>query len=160
MWTTNVRIRALAQSCLQLELPIYGFDQKGIYMNEAGSKNVRMLALDGETTVALKDNHAATRNRVSLMTTVVSDQEAVDALEHGLPIEILFRGGTDRIINQLEAPAASNVYGPKWLRRFRSHLYCSGLGHVIASQKNRGARARARHEFMVSTWCLATKLIF
>ena len=59
MWTTNVRIRALAQSCLQLELPIYGFDQKGIYMNEAGSKNVGMLALDGETLVALKDNHAA-----------------------------------------------------------------------------------------------------
>ena len=120
MWTTNVRIRALAQSCLQLELPIYGFDQKGIYMNEAGSKNVGMLAMDGETSVALKDNHAATRNRVSIMTTVVSDQEAVDALEHGLPIEILFRGGTDRIINQLEAPAASNVSVPQWLRSRRN----------------------------------------
>ena len=65
MWLTNVRVRALALVCLKKDLPIYGFDQKGIYMNEAGSKNVGTLALDGETNVALKENHAASRERVS-----------------------------------------------------------------------------------------------
>ena len=39
MWMTNIRIRALRKFCLGVGLPINGFDQKGIYMNEAGSKD-------------------------------------------------------------------------------------------------------------------------
>ena len=110
MWLTNIRIRALALVCLKKDLPICGFDQKGIYMNEAGSKNVGVLALDGETTVALKENHAACRTRVSLMTAVVSTQCWIDALEHGLPIEIMFKGSSDRLLKTLEMPAAANLY--------------------------------------------------
>ena len=109
MWLTNVRIRALALVCLGFDLPIYGFDQKGIFMNEAGSKNVGMLALEGEMNVALKENHAATRNRVSIMTTVVSTQSGLDAIEHGLPIEIVFKGTSDRLLKDMEMPAAANV---------------------------------------------------
>ena len=54
-----------------------GFDQKGIYMNDCGAKNVRALSLDGAQTVALKENHAATRDRVSLMTSVVSSDNVL-----------------------------------------------------------------------------------
>ena len=59
-------------------MPIYGIDQKGIYMNEAGAKNVGVLALGGAEEVPLKENHAASRSRVSLMTTVASQQVDVD----------------------------------------------------------------------------------
>ena len=116
MWLTNVRIRALALVCLKVDLPICGFDQKGIYMNEAGSKNVGVLALDGDTTVALKDNHAASRTRVSLMTSVVSTQCWIDSFEHGLPIEIVFKGASDRLLKTVEKPAVANLYPPQWIR--------------------------------------------
>ena len=108
-----LRIRALAKFSLGVDLPIYGFDQKGIYMNEAGSKNVGMLALDGAEEVPLKEYHAGTRSRVSLMTTVVSQQADVDALEHGLPLEIMFKGQTEKVLRKLEVPAASNVSRPQ-----------------------------------------------
>ena len=71
-------------------------------MNEAGAKNVGMLALDGEP-------HVAARTRVSLMTTVVSTQLVVNDNRHGLPIKILFRGATDRILKELESPESANV---------------------------------------------------
>ena len=125
MWLTNVRVRALAKFCLGIDLPIYGFDQKGIYMNEAGAKNVGMLALDGAPEVPLKENHAATRSRVSLMTTVVSQQADVDALEHGLPLEIRFKGKTDFIVKRLEVPASANVSRPQWLRSCRAFAICA-----------------------------------
>ena len=89
-------------------------------MNEAGAKNVGVLALDGAEEVPLKENHAATRSRVSLITTVVSQQADVDALEHGLPVEIMFKGQTDKIVRHLEVPAASNVSRPQWLRSCRA----------------------------------------
>ena len=120
MWVTNVRVRALAKFTLGIDLPIYGFDQKGIYMNENGAKNVGVLALDGCEEVPLKENHAATRSRVSLMTSVVSTQSEVDALEHGLPLEIMFKGKTDFILRRLEAPDSSNVSTPQWLRLVRA----------------------------------------
>ena len=111
MWLTNVRIRALAQASLHIDIPIYGLDQKGIYMNEAGAKNVGTLVLDGEHEIPLKDNHAASRSRVSLMTCVVSQQGELDGFDLGLPIEILFRGSPNgRLLGTFEAPAAANVY--------------------------------------------------
>ena len=120
MWLTNVRVRALAKFSLGIDLPIYGFDQKGIYMNESGAKNAGMLALDGADEVPLKENHAASRSRVSLMTSVVSQQADVDALEHGLPLEIMFKGKTDFIVRRLEVPASANVSRPQWLRSCRA----------------------------------------
>ena len=47
MWLTNVRSRALAWFALGINMTIYGWDQKGIFMNEAGSKNMPVLAFDG-----------------------------------------------------------------------------------------------------------------
>ena len=125
MWLTNVRIRALAQACSQFDIPIYGLDQKGIYMNESGAKNVGMLALDGADEVPLKENHAASRSRVSLMTSVVSQQADVDALEYGLPLEIMLKGKTAFIVRRLEVPASANVSRPQWHRSCRALSICA-----------------------------------
>ena len=108
MWVTNARIRALALYCLGRELDIWGFDQKGIYMNHAGSKNTGTLSIDGCPDVALKENHAATRTRVSLMTSVVSSRRALAEWPAGLPLEILFKG-TNRILGSLDIPPSANV---------------------------------------------------
>ena len=120
MWVTNIRIRALCKFCLGIDLPIYGFDQKGIYMNEAGSKNVGALTLDSDVEVPLKENHAATRTRVSLMTCVVSSEGELNAYGNGLPLEILFRGLSERALRDLEIPDSSNV----------SKAQTTGLGNL------------------------------
>ena len=61
-------------------------------MNEAGSKCKKTLEIAGAPEVKLKANHAATRARISFMTTVTSSEAA--AMQKGwLPLEILFKGG-------------------------------------------------------------------
>ena len=72
MWVTNVRIRALAMCCHGHDLPVVGFDQKGLHFNELGSKNTGTLHFAGAPEVALKENHCATRERFSIMTSVTS----------------------------------------------------------------------------------------
>ena len=116
MWLSNVRIRALAEACFGFDPPMIGFDQKGIYMNEAGAKNVGMLAFDGEAEVALKDNHGASRTRVSIMTSTVSTGYWIDELLDGLPIEIVFKGLSDRVLKTLEKPDSSNLSCPQTRR--------------------------------------------
>ena len=46
MWRNNVAVRVLAEECLghDLQDSIYGLDQKGLHMNEAGAKCVATRA--------------------------------------------------------------------------------------------------------------------
>ena len=146
MWLSNVRIRALAQFCLKLDPPIYGFDQKGIFMNEAGSKDVRTLAHTTKMEeVALKENHAASRARVSLMTTVVSTQSDLDALEHGPPIEIMFKAGTDRVLKGLQLPESLYVCRAQWELQRLSIAACLAITiHTIIRSPQKKQRAEPR----------------
>ena len=106
MWLTNVRIRALAWFALGIDMTIYGWDQKGIFMNEAGSKNMPVLAFEGCPDVPLKENHSSTRQRVSLMTSVVSTKSRLES--HCLPLEIMFKG-TEKVLRGIEIPAGAPV---------------------------------------------------
>ena len=45
MWRNNIVVRRLAERTLGHSLPIYGIDQKGIHMNEAGSRNAGTVHL-------------------------------------------------------------------------------------------------------------------
>jgi hypothetical protein len=49
-------------------------DAKPMHFNESGSKNVRTLEFRSAPAVSLKENHAATRKRFSVMTTVTSTE--------------------------------------------------------------------------------------
>ena len=116
MWRNDIVVRALAIETLGHDLDIYGIDQKGIHMNEAGSKCTRTLAIQGAPAVPLKVNHAATRERVSIFTTVTSNRAA--ALQpRRLPIEILFKGKpTSRFLKGIRLPPDLNMskaVGPK-----------------------------------------------
>ena len=64
---------------------------------------MRTLELAGEPEVALKQNHAATRERVSIMTLVSSNPSAK------LPLELLFRAKTDKRIRDLKVPEEHTV---------------------------------------------------
>ena len=92
MWLNTIRVRRLAEHTLGRDLAdqIYGVDEKPIHMNESGSKNTRTLEIVGAPSVKLKENHAATRERVSLMT-IVTSNPAVAKVASRLPIELLFK---------------------------------------------------------------------
>jgi len=119
MWRNNIVVRALAQATLKKDLPIFGLDQKGVHMNEAGSKCIATLEIAGAPAVPIKLNHAATRSRVSFMTTVTSDAEAARQPRR-LPLEILVKGTSDqrrgRILRSFQLPPDLNMskqVGPK-----------------------------------------------
>ena len=87
MWLNTIRVRRLAQRLLGKDLSdqMYGVDEKPLHFNESGSKNMRTLELVGAPSVRLKQNHAATRGRVSVMTLVTSSLAAIHQ-PMGLPV--------------------------------------------------------------------------
>ena len=97
----------VSEECLHKELPIYGIDQKGVHMNETGSKCARTLEIAGAPAVPLKADHAATRARVSFMTTVTDDPAAATQPRR-LPLEMLVKGKTPRnrskVLQRLRLP--------------------------------------------------------
>ena len=97
MWLTNIKVRQLAVRCLgnDLSTSISGVDEKPIHFNESGSKNVRTLEFQGAPAVSLKENHAATRERLSVMTMVTSNAQVATSPRRP-PIEMLFKARSRR----------------------------------------------------------------
>ena len=89
MWVNNFKIRRLAEHFAGHDLAesIFGIDEKPVHFNEAGSKNCRTLEIVGAPVVRLKQNHAATRERVSVLTCVTSCVAAAEQ-EKRLPVAI------------------------------------------------------------------------
>jgi hypothetical protein len=87
MWINNFKVRRLAQRLLGTDLAedVYGIDEKPLHFNESGSKNCRTLEIAGAPSVKLKENHSATRERVSVMTLVTTNLAAIQQ-PRGLPV--------------------------------------------------------------------------
>lgn len=105
MWLNTLRVRALADALIGNDLSerIYGVDEKPIHFNEAGSKGIRTLELQGAPEVRLKQNHQATRERVSLMTSVTSNPEEAKSPAN-MPLEILFKAASEKRTRTLKRP--------------------------------------------------------
>ena len=106
MWLNVIRVRYLA-SCLlgdDLSTKMYGIDEKPLHFNEAGSKCRGTLEIAGAKSVKLKENHAATRERVSLMTTVTSSPVAASSAAN-MPLELLCKAQSHRRTAGLVLPA-------------------------------------------------------
>jgi hypothetical protein len=87
MWVNTIKVRQLAQRLLGKDLSddMYGIDEKPLHFNESGSKNVRTLEIAGAPSVKLKENHSATRERVSVMTLVTTNLASIKQ-PRGLPV--------------------------------------------------------------------------
>ena len=123
MWRSVYMVRAFAQECFGHDLPLYGLDQTPLYMNEAGSRQLKTLAIRGSPVVALRENCAATRARLSVLTCVCSDRE-VALQPGGLPVEAPFRGRSARTIKGIEVPPRvdmSIAWQVKGSNRSRGH---------------------------------------
>ena len=103
MWLNVYRIRHLAKRLLHTDLAedMYGIDETPLHYNEGGGKGIRTLDIAGAEYVQLKQNHAHTRLRVSLMT-CVSSNRLVTADARNMPLEMLVKAGTDRAIRVLK----------------------------------------------------------
>jgi hypothetical protein len=106
MWLNLIRVRRLAEIYLKSDLSeaIWGIDEKPLHFNESGSKAVRTLELVGAPSVRLKQNHAATRERASLMTSVTSDPLAASS-PASMPLELLFKAQSEKRTRSLVVPA-------------------------------------------------------
>ena len=107
-WRNVYKARALAIQLLGHDLPLYGLDQTPVFMNEGGSRKSGTLSIVGAPEIALKENHAATRERVSILTSVSSDKASCLQPKR-LPLEVLFRGKTNRILKGLRVPDNVNM---------------------------------------------------
>jgi len=77
-------------------------DQKGIYMNEAESKNCGSVSFAGaDEEAALKTHHAQSRSRTSIWTSVTNDPG------HPPPLGICFKLKTNRCLKHLVIPEGS-----------------------------------------------------
>ena len=147
MWLNTLRVRALAQFALGIQPIIEGIDQKGLHKNEVGSKSAKSMAFAG-VDVELKENHAQTRDRFSLMTRVTSAPTA----DERIPIEILFRSqaqhvksltngrGIFRDISQPEGLNASLQVGPRGSYRLEHVLKYLDTHSKACGKSRRPAR--------------------
>jgi hypothetical protein len=110
MWLNTIRVRRLAQRLFgnDLSKSMYGIDEKPIHFNESGSKNTRTLEIAGAPAVRLKQNHAATRQRVSLMTCVTSSPNAASQ-PRCLPLEALFKAKSEKRTRSVKPPDDVNM---------------------------------------------------
>ncbi len=86
MWVNSIKVRRLSQKLLGKDLAdqMNGIDEKPLHFNESGSKCIRTLEIAGAPSVKLKQNHAATRERVSVMTFTTSKLATIQQPK-GLP---------------------------------------------------------------------------
>ena len=74
------------------------YDQKGVHMNEAGSKNVPTYEMPGRVDIPLKENHHQTRERVSWMTGCFSN---LLKARRRIPFQTMFKAQGKRILKDL-----------------------------------------------------------
>ena len=84
------------------------------YLFEAGSKCTGTLEIAGASSLKLKSNNAASRERVSIMTWVTSNNNLATCSKHS-PIDLLFKAKSSRRTGSLICPDGTSVavtWGP------------------------------------------------
>ena len=154
MWCNVIRVRALAQATLARDLDIEGIDQKGIHKNEVGSKNGKTLAFEGSREVPLKENVAATRDRLSIMTLVRSREQPY----WDIPLEIMFKSTAKtpdkvRLFQGIEMPTDMKltlVTAPKGSYR-EEHV----LGYLYSWLEPWSPQREAAKDYRGPSWAAA-----
>ena len=110
MWLNLIRVRYLASRLLGNDLGerVFGIDEKPLHFNEGGSTCVGTLEIAGVKSVKLKENHAATRERVSLITSVTSCPHMAASASR-MPVELLCKAKSRRRTAGLKRPLGLRV---------------------------------------------------
>jgi hypothetical protein len=139
-WGNLIRVRHFARRTLHVDIGFSteNLDQKGWHVNQAGSKDLRTLDLKGAPRVDLKENHSATRERLSFMTWCANDPNRIKA---GLPLEVCFKstGDGSTISKGLAVPAGMSVRFSDSGSYREEHVYCFLKLHLPAATPERFA---------------------
>ena len=93
-WSNLVAVRWFFWKRFGVNLLHEQFDQKGVHLDEAGSKQVPTMEMPGRDDIPLKENHAQTRERVSWMTACFSSLRDAG---RAIPLEIMFKAKGKRL---------------------------------------------------------------
>jgi hypothetical protein len=116
-WSNLLAVRFFFKQVFHIEPVHEQYDQTGKHLNEASSKNMPTLTSNAESSFAIIDNFAQSRQRVSYMTATFSDldgaaefpspsMQANACSEHEprlVPLELCFKADSDRLLRTLVA---------------------------------------------------------
>ena len=105
MWMNNFRVRYMATKYLKKDLDdrIFGIDEKPIHFNETGSKECKTLHYEGAPYCALRTNHSASRDRLSMMTMVTTWRELCRC-PNGPPVALCVRAKSAQALEGIKLP--------------------------------------------------------
>ena len=107
-WLNVIRVQQFAKRVLNKTLEFIGIDEKPVHFNEGGSKNVCTLEIKGVESVELKTNHAASRERATVMTFTTSDKKKA-ARPEWLPMEMMCKAGSRKRLSKVRLPDGMNL---------------------------------------------------
>ena len=101
-WIVTAKLRTMVMVHFGYDPTFKNIDQSPFHQNEAGSQEWGTLALVGQHTVPLIENHAATRERWSLNTLTDSAEEQIS--DDNMPgFEIMFKAEGKQVEAKLQA---------------------------------------------------------
>ena len=101
-WIVTAKLRTMVMLHFGYDPTFKNIDQSPFHQNEAGSKEWGTLALVGQHTVPLIENHAATRERWSLNSLTDSAEEQIS--DDNMPgFEIMFKAEGKQVEAKLQA---------------------------------------------------------
>ena len=89
------------------------YDQTGMHLNEAGSKNMPTLSLPDQELIPILEDHMQTRSRISWVTCTFS---SLSKAKRKPPLEVLLKAKTEQILKKLRLPPGRRYtlqVGPK-----------------------------------------------
>ena len=113
-WSNTYAIRLYFWILYGIDVLHEQYDQTGMHLNEAGSKNMRTLTITDIEEVALLECHMQTRSRISWVTCCFSNRKKAGRKE---PLEVMLKAKTNQVLGKLALPANTTRYslqvGPK-----------------------------------------------
>jgi hypothetical protein len=133
-----VRQFSLRRLGIDIGLSVENLDQKGWHVNQLGSRNTGTLELAGSNPVPLKENHSATRERLTFMTWTSNDPHR---LQSGLPLEACFKskGQGQTILKGLRVPKGMSVRISESGSYKEEHVFCCLQMHLPPATPERFA---------------------
>ena len=100
-WSNLFAVRWFFWKRFGVDLMQEQYDQKGVHMNESGSKQVPTMEMPGRDNIPVKENFHQTRERVSWMTACFSNLRGAG---RKIPLEMMFKATGKRILQRLTVP--------------------------------------------------------
>ena len=100
-WSNLLAVRWFFWKRFGVNLLHEQFDQKGVHLDEAGSKQVPTMEMPGRDDIPIKENHAQARERVSWMTACSSSLRDAG---RAIPLEIMFKAKGKKTVDRLTVP--------------------------------------------------------